>query len=685
MSSSFEFMSDNQPYQHLLQPLDLGFVKLSCRVIMGSMHTGLEDDVNGLEKMAEFFVKRAKGGVGLMITGGFATSSRGALNPDAGLMVSQEDASKHKIVTSKVHEAGGLIALQLLHAGRQANHVQVVSASNIKSPIFPHTPHSLTDNEVEEEIQSFVNAASLAQQAGYDGVEVMGSEGYLINQFLTTRANDRVDQWGGSYENRMRFPVEIVKRIRQAVGEKFIIVYRLSMLDLVPDGSSWEEVVTLAKAVESAGATIINTGIGWHETRVPTIATMVPRAAFSWLTSRLKSEISIPVSASNRLNTPEVAEKVLADGEADLVTLARPLLADPEFVSKARNGLRKELNVCIACNQACLDEVFMGRQASCLVNPQACYETELIYTLATKPKKIAVIGAGPAGLSFAIVAAERGHNVTLYDEHSKIGGQFNIAKQVPGKEEFQETLNYFQSQLEKFNVKVVLNKKVDAEMLVQKAHDHVILATGIAPRLPDIKGIKHSKVFTYLDVIRDKKVVGDRVAIIGAGGIGFDVADYLSHGKINTSLNKAAFLNEWGIDITLQARGGVLGIKPNIEPSPREIFLLQRKASKVGAGLGKTTGWIHRTVLSNKGVHLINDVQYTLIDDAGLHITVAGEARCLDVDNVIVCAGQNSQRALFAALESNRVSVHLIGGADKAVELNARRAIDQGARLAATL
>ena len=678
-------MSNKTPYENLLQPLDLGYTQLRSRVIMGSMHTGLEEDHQGMGKMAEFFAERAKGGVGLIITGGFGTSARGALGPGSAGMLTEDDAKKHVIVTRRVHEEGGLIALQALNAGRQAYHPQAIGASNIKAPIYPFTPHPLSDEEVDQEIEGYVTSAALAQQAGYDGIEVMGSEGYLINQFLATRANNREDQWGGSYENRMRFPLEIVRRTRERVGPNFIIVYRLSMLDLVPDGSTWDEVVSLAKGIEAAGASIINTGIGWHEARIPTIATMVPRAAFSWVSGKLKQEVNIPVSCSNRINTPEVAEQIIAEGEADLVSMARPMLADAEFVNKARKGLRKEINVCIGCNQACLDHTFSGRRSSCLVNPRACHETELVYTPTDSVKNIAVVGAGPAGLSFAIVAAERGHKVTLYEASDKIGGQFNIAKQVPGKEEFQETINYYQAQLDKFNIDVQLNDTLTAESLIKKNYDEVILATGIVPRSPELPGIHHKKVLTYLDVIRDKSPVGKKVAIIGAGGIGFDVAEYLAHGKINTSLDKMAFMDEWGIDTTLTARGGIAGIEAKIEPSPREIFLLQRKTSKMGAGLGKTTGWIHRANLSKKGINMINGVEYNSIDDAGLHITLNDEARCLDVDNIIICAGQDPQRALHAELESANVSVHLIGGADKAVELDAKRAIDQAARLAATL
>ena len=678
-------MSQSNQYPKLLEPLDLGYTQLRSRTIMGSMHTGLEEDADGLGKMAEFFAARAKGGVGLLITGGFSPSARGGLGPHSSAMTSPEDAERHKVVTRRVHEEGGLIALQLLNAGRQSYSQDLIAPSAIKSPIYPFVPHPLTADEVEDEIESFVNAAVLAKSAGYDGVEVMGSEGYLLNQFLSERSNQRDDQWGGSYENRMRFPVEIVSRIRERVGDEFIIVYRLSLIDLVPGGSTWDEVVILAKAIEAAGATILNSGIGWHEARIPTIATMVPRAAFTHISAAIRKEVSIPVCASNRINTPEVAEKVLHDEEADLVSMARPMLADPEFVNKARNGQRANINVCIGCNQACLDHTFSGKRASCLVNPQACHETELLYTPTTQPKKVAVVGAGPGGLAYARVAAKRGHNVTLFDANSNIGGQFNIAKQIPGKEEFQETINYFQADLEKYGAELRLGKTIDAAALIEGGFDQVILATGIVPRKLKIEGMDHPKVLNYLDVIRDRKPVGKRVAIIGAGGIGFDVAELLSHGKTNTALDKMAFFKEWGIDATLNSRSGIEGVKESFEPSPREITLLQRKTTKIGAGLGKTTGWTHRATLINKGVTMINGVSYQKIDDVGLHITVGDEPRILEVDNVIVCAGQESLRALQAPLEEANILVSLVGGADLAVELDAKRAIDQGSRLAAEL
>ncbi|MBL4584596.1 MAG: FAD-dependent oxidoreductase [Pseudomonadales bacterium] len=678
-------MSQTKQYPKLLEPLDLGYTKLRSRTIMGSMHTGLEEDSEGLGKMAEFFAARAKGGVGLLITGGFSPSVRGGLGPHSSAMITAADAQRHEIVTRRVHEEGGLIALQLLNAGRQSYSQELIAPSPIRSPIYPFVPHELTDAEVENEVESFVNAAELAKSAGYDGVEVMGSEGYIINQFLSERANQRTDQWGGSYENRMRFPLEIVSRIRKRVGEEFIIVYRLSLIDLVPGGSTWEEVIILAKAIEAAGVTIINSGIGWHEARIPTIATMVPRAAFTSITAQLKKEVSVPVCASNRINTPEVAEQVLEDDEADLVSMARPMLADPEFVNKARNGQRANINICIGCNQACLDHTFSGKRASCLVNPQACHETELVYVPTKQPKKVAVVGAGPGGLAYARVAAERGHNVTLFDAQSELGGQFNYAKQIPGKEEFYETITYFKAELEQYGVDIRLGKKVTASELINGGFDHVILATGIVPRALEIEGINNSNVLSYIDVIRDKKPVGKSVAIIGAGGIGFDVAELLSHGTANTSLDKQAFFEQWGIDASLNSRSGIEGVKENFEASPKEIFLLQRKTTKIGAGLGKTTGWTHRTTLTNKGVNMINGVTYRKIDDAGLHITVNDEERLLAVDNVIICAGQESLKELQAPLKAANVSVQLVGGADLAVELDAKRAIDQGSRLAAEL
>lgn len=672
-------------YPNLLQPLDLGFVSLRSRTIMGSMHTGLEESPNSAQRMAEFFGLRARGGIGLIITGGIGTSTASTLGPGGANLITEKDADHHRLATQRVHDEGGLIAAQLLHGGRQSYHNQLVAPSAIKSPIYPFPPHPLTDDEVEGEIESFANAAAMAQYGGFDGVEIMGSEGYLINQFLTVRANIREDRWGGSYENRMRFPVEVVRRVRERCGPNFIIVYRLSMLDLVPDGSTWDEVVLLAKAIEQAGASILNTGIGWHEARIPTIATKVPRAAFTWVSAKMKGEVNIPICTSNRINTPEIAEGVLANGDADLVSMARPLLADPDFVLKARQGKRKEINICIACNQACLDHTFSGKLTSCLVNPRACHETELEYLPTDEPKKIAVVGAGPAGLSFSIVAAERGHQVTLFDAAAGVGGQFNIAKTIPGKEEFHETIAYYEAMLVKEGVEVRLNTQVAVSDLVDQGYDEIIMATGIQPRKLDLTGGDHEKVLGYLDVLKDHKAVGKKVAIIGAGGIGFDVAEYLSHGETSSSLDKMAFMREWGIDPELKARGGVAGMEAVVDRSEREIFLLQRKTSKVGGGLGKTTGWIHRNTMQNRGVRMLNGVEYLRVDDQGLHIIVNGEEQVLEVDTVVVCAGQESNRAMESELESVGVNIQWIGGASEARELDAKRAINQGAHLAASV
>ena len=672
-------------YPNLLQPLDLGFVSLRSRTIMGSMHTGLEESPNSAQRMAEFFGLRARGGIGLIITGGIGTSTASTLGPGGANLITEKDADHHRLATQRVHDEGGLIAAQLLHGGRQSYHNQLVAPSAIKSPIYPFPPHPLTDDEVEGEIESFANAAAMAQYGGFDGVEIMGSEGYLINQFLTVRANIREDRWGGSYENRMRFPVEVVRRVRERCGPNFIIVYRLSMLDLVPDGSTWDEVVLLAKAIEQAGASILNTGIGWHEARIPTIATKVPRAAFTWVSAKMKGEVNIPICTSNRINTPEIAEGVLANGDADLVSMARPLLADPDFVLKARQGKRKEINICIACNQACLDHTFSGKLTSCLVNPRACHETELEYLPTDEPKKIAVVGAGPAGLSFSIVAAERGHQVTLFDAAAGVGGQFNIAKTIPGKEEFHETIAYYEAMLVKEGVEVRLNTQVAVSDLVDQGYDEIIMATGIQPRKLDLTGGDHEKVLGYLDVLKEHKAVGKKVAIIGAGGIGFDVAEYLSHGETSSSLDKMAFMREWGIDPELKARGGVAGMEAVVDRSEREIFLLQRKTSKVGGGLGKTTGWIHRNTMQNRGVRMLNGVEYLRVDDQGLHIIVNGEEQVLEVDTVVVCAGQESNRAMESELESVGVNIQWIGGASEARELDAKRAINQGAHLAASV
>ncbi|MDE9435596.1 NADPH-dependent 2,4-dienoyl-CoA reductase [Xenorhabdus bovienii] len=667
-------------YPHLLAPLDLGFTTLKNRVLMGSMHTGLEEHPDGARRLAQFYAERAAGGVALIVTGGIAPNEQGVVTAGASILNNEDTLPHHQVITDAVHQAGGKIALQILHTGRYSYQKNLVAPSAIQAPINPFKPREMSEEDIQQTIRDFARCAQLAQQAGYDGVEIMGSEGYLINQFLVARTNHRQDKWGGNFENRMRFAVEIVKAARAITGEHFIIIYRLSMLDLVEEGSNWQEIEQLAKEIEKAGASIINTGIGWHEARIPTIATMVPRAGFSWVTQKLMGKVSIPLITTNRINDPHVAEQTLSEGCADMVSMARPFLADAEFVLKAEQDRADEINTCIGCNQACLDRIFVGKLTSCLVNPRACHETEFISEPVKAPKTIAVIGAGPAGLSFAVTAASQGHHVTLFERDNKIGGQFNIAKQIPGKEEFYETLRYFDRQLALNGVEVKLNHTATASQLA--SFDEIIIATGIIPRTPDIDGINHEKVLTYLDVLKHKRNVGPRVAIIGAGGIGFDTAEYLSQNGQSSSLSSHAFSQEWGIDQTLSHRGGLQPEGAQMERSPRKIYLLQRKDSKVGEGLGKTTGWVHRASLLMRGITMLNSVQYLKIDDQGLHISRNGEQQCLEVDNVIICAGQEPLKDLYQPLQTMGKNVHVIGGADVAVELDARRAIDQGARLA---
>ncbi|GAB5070452.1 NADPH-dependent 2,4-dienoyl-CoA reductase [Citrobacter sedlakii] len=670
-------------YPSLFAPLDLGFTTLKNRVLMGSMHTGLEEHPEGAERLAAFYAERARHGVALIVTGGIAPSLSGVALKGGATLNDACQLPQHRVVTDAVHNEGGKIALQILHTGRYSYQPQLVAPSAIQAPINRFTPHALSHDEILQLIEDFAHCAQLAREAGYDGVEVMGSEGYLINEFLALRTNQRDDQWGGEYANRMRFAVEVVRAVRQRVGNDFIIIYRLSMLDLVENGSTFEETVQLAKAIEAAGATIINTGIGWHEARIPTIATPVPRGAFSWVTRKLKGHVSVPLVTTNRINDPQVADAILARGDADMVSMARPFLADAGILSKAQSGRADEINTCIGCNQACLDQIFAGKVTSCLVNPRACHETQMPVLPALQAKNLAVVGAGPAGLAFAINAASRGHHVTLFDALGEIGGQFNIAKQIPGKEEFYETLRYYRRMIDVTGVTLQLNHVVSTDDL--QAFDEVILASGIEPRRPPIEGIDHPSVLTYLDVLRDKSPVGNRVAIVGCGGIGFDTAMYLSQPGEPTSQNIADFCVEWGIDTSLKQAGGLRPEGPHLPRSPRQIVMLQRKASKPGDGLGKTTGWIHRATLLARGVKMIPAVSYQRIDDDGLHLLIGGEPQILKVDNVIICAGQEPRRELAEPLYAAGKTVHLIGGCDVAMELDARRAIAQGTRLALTI
>jgi 2,4-dienoyl-CoA reductase (NADPH2) len=670
-------------YPQLFAPLDLGFTTLKNRVLMGSMHTGLEEAPGGFKRLAAFYAERARGGVALIVTGGIAPNQEGVVMPGAAALETEAQAEKHRPVTDAVHAAGGKIALQILHVGRYAFHKGAVAPSALQAPISPVRPRALSEDDIERTIADYARCATLARLAGYDGVEVMGSEGYLINQFIAPQTNRRDDQWGGAFENRIRFALEVVRRVRAAAGADFIVIFRLSMIDLVDGGSSWDEIVALAKAIEAAGATIINTGIGWHEARIPTIATMVPRAAFAWVTQRLKGQVNIPLIATNRINTPETAEQVLASGAADMVSMARPFLADADFMNKAAAGHADEINTCIACNQACLDHIFAGRLCSCLVNPRACHETELIIAATAAPQRIAVVGAGPAGMACAATAAERGHRVTLIDSATQIGGQFKLARRIPGKEEFGETLRYFDRRLAKAGVELRLGTRVDAATLAADGFDHVVLATGIIPRTPDIAGIEHASVASYIDLIEGRRQAGRRVAVIGAGGIGFDVAELLTHAHAESKDAISAFQHEWGIDSGFAHRGGLE--QPAMAAPQRQVWLLQRKAAKVGDGLAKTTGWIRRTLLKQRGVDMRSGVAYERIDDAGLHIVSNGKAECLPVDTIVVCAGQEPCRELEAGLRAAGVTTTLIGGADIAAELDAKRAIDQGTRLAASL
>ncbi|HWP94388.1 MAG TPA: NADPH-dependent 2,4-dienoyl-CoA reductase [Gammaproteobacteria bacterium] len=669
-------------YPHLFAPLDLGFLTLPNRILMGSMHTGLEDRARDYDRLAAYFAERARGGVGLMVTGGIAPNIVGWLAPFASRLAWRYQVPRHRKVTRAVHAEGGRICMQILHAGRYAYHPFAVAPSAIRSPITPFTPRALSARGVERQIRDFVRCAVLAREAGYDGVEIMGSEGYLINQFLVTRTNRRTDEWGGEYANRMRFAVEIVRRTREAVGRDFIIIYRLSMLDLVEGGSSWDEIVTLAQAIEAAGATLINTGIGWHEARIPTIAYMVPRGAFTWVTRRLKGKVGIPLVTTNRINMPDVAEEILARGDADMVSMARPLLADPDWPRKAREGRAGDINTCIACNQACLDHVFENKPASCLVNPRAARETELVVRPVRRRRRIAVVGAGPAGLAAATTAAERGHAVTLYEASPEPGGQFHMARRIPGKQEYAETIRYYARRLVALGIETRFGTLATAERLIAEGYDEVILATGVVPRDPRIPGQERPSVLSYVDVLLHGRAVGERVAIVGAGGIGIDTALYLTHQPEETR-SVDTYLASWGIDRHYAERGGLT--RPLPLPAPRKVYLLQRKLGGFGKTLGKTTGWAHRLTLRHKGVEMIQGVTYEGIDERGLTISVNGARRLLEVDTIVLCAGQESRRELYEPLQAAGISVHLIGGAKLAAELDAKRAIEEGFRLALAL